>query len=67
MTSELLKLICTKCGKDRHEWNLIGEESGMDFPEGIDSCLENLTFVEQFWYDIYECTRCARTKKVRRY
>ena len=54
---------CTICGKTRHIWEHTGEESEYDFTEGVDRCTENMCLMEEFWYDIYECTQCGATMR----
>ena len=43
----------------RHEWELLEEWSEMDFPEGVDGCLENLHLVEEVWHQRLRCTKCG--------
>ena len=55
--------VCPHGGK--HEWEVIDEWSETDFPEGIDACLENMSFIEEVWYKRLRCTKCGEEKVVR--
>lgn len=50
--------VCPSGGK--HEWETLDEWSETDFPEGIDPCLENLSFLEEVWYKKLRCTKCGK-------
>ena len=49
--------VCPRGG--RHEWELVSEWSEMEFPEGVDGCLENMCLLEETWHKRYRCTKCG--------
>ena len=51
---------CPRGGK--HNWELLEEWSTIDFPEGVDSCLENLSFLEEVWHQRLRCTKCGEER-----
>lgn len=54
---------CPRGGK--HEWELVQEWTETEFPEGVDSCLENMCLMEEAHYQVHRCVRCGEEKTTR--
>ena len=44
-----------------HDWSVVEASAGIEWPEGVEPCTENLIFANEVEYTLLRCEKCGKT------